>query len=119
MRITRTLMTAVVLAAALASQPVWAGQSAAISNGVTVIRGIDDPKDIEGGRVTRERGVTVFRGNATAYVPEAPVEEDESSLQVIRSGENLWLVDPKTGHVTVCERRSTIYGGPAVRCASQ
>lgn len=119
MRITRTILACAVFAATLAGQPVSAAQSTAVTSGVTVIRGVEDPGDLKHGRTTRERGVTVFRGDPTPYTFPEPEEIDGSQVQVITSGENLWFVNPNTGDVNACQVRRNFYDQLTVDCVSK
>lgn len=119
MGIMRTILACAVFAATLAGQPVSAAQSTAVTSGVTVIRGVEDPGDVKHGRTTRERGVTVFRGDSTPYTFPEPENMNGSEVQVITSGDNLWLVNPKTGDLNACQVRRNIYDQLTVDCASK
>ena len=118
MRFKRALMMSAVLTAALATQTVSGAQSINVANGVTVVRGIENPTAAEDRRVTRERaGVTVFRGSATMYVEEPPAP-DTTPRQVIKGGLNLWIYNQQTNEVTACDLLNNVYGYPVVRCGT-
>jgi hypothetical protein len=90
------------------------------SNGVTVIRGVDDADSAAQRQTSRGRtGITVFRGvsSPTAHAavpPEAPAMQ---RLQVT-SGKNLWLYDADSKQITACSFWYDVYGNRFVRCDS-
>jgi len=119
MRITRIILASAIFATTVAVQPVSAAQSIAVTSGVTVIRGVEDPADRKAGQTTRERGVSVFRGNPTPYAYPEPAERDEAEVQVITGGNNLWLVNQQTGEITACELRPNVDGQLSVACSGK
>lgn len=88
------------------------------SNGVTVIRGVDDATTAAQRQTSRGRsGVTVFRGTSTAPQATAAASEAPQPLQVM-GGRNLWIYDPARNEVTACSLRYNMYGNRTVRCSS-
>ena len=82
------------------------------AGGVIVHRGAEVGLEARGaGKLTRaERGVTVHRG----VVPERKVMSSSRSKALrysVQAGEELWLVDPRTGRLVVCQLRGSGYAG--------
>ena len=90
------------------------------SNGVTVIRGVDDADSAAQRQTSRGRaGVTVFRGvsNTAAHVTVPPEAPAAPRLQVT-GGRNLWLYDADGKQITACSLWYDSYGNRFVRCDS-
>lgn len=88
------------------------------SNGVTVIRGVDDATTAAQRQTSHGRsGVTVFRGTSTPPAAAAAVAEAPQPQQVM-GGRNLWIYDPARNEVTACSLRYDMYGNRTVRCSS-
>ena len=88
------------------------------SNGVTVIRGVDDAATAAQRQTSRGRsGVTVFRGTSTPPETAAAVAEAPQPQQVM-GGRHLWIYDPTQNEVTACSLRYDMYGNRTVRCSS-
>ncbi len=83
--------------------------------GVSVHRGVDT--DANQRRVSKTRGVTVYRGESSGPAPMVSPARTEPRIQV-RGGENLWVVDTVSGEVVGCDLRRTAYGTRRVRCSS-
>ncbi len=109
-------MVSILVIPAIVSSASAIAQTVTQNAGVSVHRGVDAAADQR--RVTKARsGVTVYRGSSSAPAPTTTPVRAQSKLQ-IRSGNNLWIVDPASGEVVGCDLRRTVYGTRKVRCSS-